>query len=109
MEKVDFDEHAIAEQLEAHPDFQRYRKQEINFDTITAVLQDIQLLAVQGQKDIPDYAPHYESILRNLDQSEKMLSKGFLSRGIQAWGRAVDQIDALIESQRIVASHIPTR
>ncbi|MCB1195667.1 HPr family phosphocarrier protein [bacterium] len=109
MEKVDFDEHAIAEQLEAHPDFQRYRKQEISFDTIASVLQDIQLLAVQGKNDLPDYASHYESILINLDQSEKMLSKGFLSRGIQAWGRAVDQIDALIESQRIVASHIPTR
>ncbi|RJP56375.1 MAG: hypothetical protein C4541_12465 [Candidatus Auribacter fodinae] len=109
LERDVADEQELLEQLEEHPAFRNIVSLQPEFDKIEGILKDISEHFVTLQSDFPDLKKQIDVIIAHLENSQAMFGKGYFSRGILAWGKAVDKFNDISGANRTVGDNITVR
>ena len=110
LELGGMDEADIAAMLEQHPSYERIKKTSVKMGKMDNHIRELEHYIEQGTENLSGLlTAKFDSVIFNLNQAKEAFQNGYIYRGINSYGKAIDTLETLVESNKDFSENIELR
>ena len=100
----------LAAMLEQHPSYEKVKKLTVKIGKLDTHIRELEHYIEQGTENLSGpLTARFDSVIFNLNKADEAFRNGYIYRGINFYGKAIDNLEILIASNKDFSENIDLR